>query len=107
MTGRPRRLANSLSEQEQANVRRALRHLQLVLGSLAALAKAMDVPYQSVRHAMVERRNPSAALAYRAALAAGVPMESIVKGLWPVRLTVCPMCSRKVGIGRTELAPVR
>ncbi len=88
-------------------MRRALRHLQLVLGSLVALARAMEVPYQTLRHAMVERRNPSASLAFRAALAAGVPMESIVKGLWPVRLTVCPMCGRKVGIGRTELAPVR
>ena len=64
-TNRPLRLANSLTEPEQANVRRAIRHLQLALGSLVELSKAMGVPYQSVRHALVERRKPSAAFMQR------------------------------------------
>ncbi len=105
-TPRPRRLANSLPEDQQQNVRRALRHLQNVFGTLKALAQAMGVPYQSVRHAMVERRNPTAALAFRAALAAGVPMEDIVTGSWPSRITFCTTCGRRLDGRRDLKAPV-
>ena len=88
-------------------MRLALRHLQLVYGSLRVLSVAMGIPYQSVRHAMVERRNPTVALAFRAALAAGVPMESIVNGTWPSKTGVCPTCGWRVDIGRSHPAPVR
>jgi len=56
---RPGRLATALTEEEQTNVRRALRHLQLVFGSLKDLAKAMDIPYQSLRQVVGPRRSLS------------------------------------------------
>src|SRR5664279_2531340 len=96
--------ANALSAEEQANVRRALRHLQQVFGSLAALAKVMGVPYQSVRHAMVERRHPSAGLAFRAARVVGVPMEDLVSGVWPPDPKACPTCGRRIELGRMARA---
>ena len=86
------RRSSDLTLDEQANVRKAIRFLAVRLGSWPALAKAMNAQRATV-WAAGWKRKVSAGLALRAARVAGVPLEDILRGAWPVE-GACPHCGR-------------
>ncbi len=86
---------NSLTDEQEENVRRALRHLAAMHGSLKYVAESVGMAYQTARHAMVKRRPVSVGVAFRTAQAAGVPMEDVVSGAWPGKDTPCSLCGRR------------
>jgi hypothetical protein len=50
-----RKASCTLTVEERENTRAALRHLQLRLGSLRALAAALDISYECLRHAVCRK----------------------------------------------------
>ena len=80
-----------LTEEEQANVRRALAVLCRRLGGLSALAKAMGVTEEAITKARVPSRPQSARLALATARLAGVTFDTIVSGEWRPHVP-CPRC---------------
>ena len=103
----PCRRVDSLTDLEAENLRHGLRELQSRFGSLRALADAMGMPYQSVRHAVVKNRHPSVAFAFRAARAARISVEELIGGEWPTRVWVCPTCGQRSQPGRQRRCSVR
>jgi len=89
-------LPDELTEEEGARVRTALAFLRGHLGSWTKLARAMGIKPATLEQGALRRtRRPTAGLALRAARVAGVPMEDILSGRWPVPLPVkCPTCGR-------------
>lgn len=86
------RCTSSLTPEEQAHVRVAMRSLRHRYAGNAGLAKAMGVSSSTVAHAIGKRR-VTADLAIRAARLARVPIGDILKGAWP-KPGACPMCGR-------------
>ncbi len=87
------RRASDLTPEEQANVKRALRVLRTRLGSLTALATAIRVNPHTLHWHVQRRGKPTAGVALRAARLAGVPLEELLAGSWPVE-GACPHCGR-------------
>ena len=98
---------DSLSDLEAENLRCGIRELQKRFGSLKALADAMGLPYQSVRHAVVKSRHPSVGFALRAARAARISVEELIGGQWPTRIWLCPTCGQRSLPGRYKRRSVR
>ena len=86
------RRSTDLTPEEQVNVRRALHVLRQRLGGWAALAKALRVSVSTLQN-YGSTRAPSAAVALRAARLAGVAVEDVLPGRWPVE-GACPHCGR-------------
>jgi hypothetical protein len=80
-----------LTEVERANLRRALRFLQVRAGSGPKLAALLGV--SRVDRATGKRASGGALLALRAARLAGVPVEAILGGAWPPQ-GACAHCGR-------------
>jgi hypothetical protein len=78
------RYTSDLSPDEQANAKRALRVLRLRLGTVAALAEALSANPKTLLAAISKRGRPTAGLSLRAARLAGVPLEDMLSGAWPV-----------------------
>ena len=89
---RPRR-SSDLTPDEQANAKAAIRVLARRLGGAAKLAEALGAKPATVGNATGTRRTVSAGLALRAARLAGVPLEDMLSGAWPVAGS-CPHCGR-------------
>jgi hypothetical protein len=88
----PRR-SSDLTPEEQANVKAALRFLWKRYGTLQKLAEAMGAKRGTVKLAMGRRGGVSAGIALRAARVAGVGVEDVFRGAWPI-LGTCPYCGR-------------
>jgi hypothetical protein len=86
------RRSTDLTPAEQENVRVALRFLAKRLGGYRKLSTAMRAKHPTVRGAL-GRGNVSAGLAVRAARLAGVPVEDVLAGRWPVE-GARPYCGR-------------
>jgi hypothetical protein len=87
------RASSDLTPEEMSRVRICLRFLVCRFGTIAKLANAMGANAWTVRYAMSKRGHPSAGIALRAARAAGVPLEDVLAGRWPVE-GACPHCGR-------------
>jgi hypothetical protein len=89
--GETRRSAD-LSPEEHANVRKALRFLVARLGGRAKVAASLKVSVQALDGACYSaRKRPSAALAIRTARVAGVSVEDVLAGRFPIA-GACPHC---------------
>lgn len=86
------RRTSDLTPEEQANVRRALHVLRRRLGSYEALAKAMRANGRTLEQ-YGSKAAPSAGIAIRLARLAGVPVDDVLTGAWPVA-GACPHCGR-------------
>jgi hypothetical protein len=87
------RRSSDLTPEEQANAKAALRVLRVRLGGAAQLAEALSANLGTVKAALKVRGRPSAGLALRAARLAGVPIDDVLSGAWPVAGS-CPHCGR-------------
>ena len=90
LAGRP---ATDLSPEEEANVKRAVAYLRIRLGGLTGLAKAMGVTQSSAIRASAKGGRVSVRMAFRAAKAAGVGLDSVLMGEFPP-VGACPHCER-------------
>jgi hypothetical protein len=82
--------SSRISEQEQANVRRAIRYLRARLGSWVAVARAVRIKRATVRRVRDGgRMRPY--VAGKVARAAVVPIEDLPAGKYPHEGT-CPHC---------------
>ena len=89
------RYAVPLSEQEQANVRRAIRYLRARLGTWVAVARAVRIKRATVRRVRDGGRvRPY--VAGKVARAAAVQVEDLMAGRYPAAGT-CPHCGRTPG----------
>ena len=88
------RRASDLTPEEQANVRRALVVLRQRLGSAVALAAALKVNPHTLHWYRQRRGRPTAGVAVRTARLAGVSVEDMLSGKWPVA-GACPHCGRR------------
>jgi hypothetical protein len=89
-----RKCADTLTAEQRENTRTALRYLQLQLGSMRALAQAMGINYEGLRHAVCRNRSPGVGMAFRAARVAGVHVEDVTEGRYPSKPGTCPVCGR-------------
>ena len=87
------RRSSDLTPEEQARAKVAIRFLAKRHGSALKLAQAMRANLETVRSAMSKRGPVSAGIALRVARAAGVPLEDVLAGRWPVE-GACPHCGR-------------
>jgi hypothetical protein len=86
------RRSTDLTPEEQANVRVALRFLRTRYGSWWRFAQAIDARWMTLRD-RAGGRTVSGGLALRVAKAAGVPVEDVLVGRWPIA-GACPYCGR-------------
>jgi hypothetical protein len=80
-----RRKDFQLSEAEQARVKLAMHALRILLGGWQAVASASGYTYKAVTCASVKRSSVTGTMALRIALAAGMPLDDLLRG-------ACPMC---------------
>lgn len=79
-----------LTQEEQAHVRAALHFLRARAGSWATLAAALGLKERTVQNAG-QGRNVSERIVFRAARFAGVTVDDLLAGKFPVKGT-CPYC---------------
>jgi len=84
---------SELTLEEQGHVKAALRVLMTRLGGQRQLAAALRVTFHALQWTMQRRGKPGAGMALRAARLAGVHVEDILAGKWPVE-GGCPHCGR-------------
>lgn len=82
-----------LTQEEQQNVRSALRVLRARLGGDTSLAKMLGITFSKLAWCMSRRGKPGASLAIYAARLASVPVEDILTGAFSSSNT-CPLCGR-------------
>jgi hypothetical protein len=87
------RRSTDLTPAERESAKVAIRHLAKRHGSYGKLAAAMSASTETVRLA-ARTGKLSAGLALRAARLAGVPLEDVLAGRWPVA-GACPHCGRQ------------
>jgi hypothetical protein len=87
------RRSSDLTPEEQKNVKAALRFLAKRHGTKRVLAAAMGAAFATVATAMEPHRAVSAGIALRAARVAGVSVEDVLSGAWPIAGS-CPHCGR-------------
>jgi hypothetical protein len=86
-------MASGLTDDEKANVKAALAFLQVRFGKLALLAKALRLQPDSVRKVMSGHDGVSAEMVLRVARLAGVGLDDVLAGRWPVK-GMCPHCGQ-------------
>jgi hypothetical protein len=86
------RHSSDLTPAEQENVRTAIRFLSKRHGTYRDLAMAMGAKRATVLLAG-QKGAVSAGIALRVARVAGVPLEDVLAGKWPVE-GACPHCGR-------------
>jgi hypothetical protein len=82
-----------LTPEERACIAVALRVLKVRHGSWKPVSKLLGVSVSLLQRAVGKGGRPSAGLAIRVARAAGVPVDDVLTGAFPV-LGSCPMCGR-------------
>jgi hypothetical protein len=85
--------AGILTPEETACCRVALRVLQVRAGSLAKLAKQMNVSLGTLNFAARPRNPFGTGMAYELSKVAGVPIDDILSGRFP-KPGSCPHCGR-------------
>jgi len=89
----------SLTPDEAAFVRAALRNVARAYGGMDVLASVIGVPVDSLYQAARRPHRPSGILVIRLAQAAGISVEAILTGaLNPAGR--CPTCGSRAGDGR-------
>lgn len=84
-----------LAPEEQAHVRRALRVLRVRYHGWTNLAAALGVPLKSLERTIQGKDRPvSPGLAIKVARLAGVPVDDVLKGLFP-GAGICPTCGQE------------
>jgi DNA-binding XRE family transcriptional regulator len=86
------RYSSDLTPAEKENVRAAIRFLAKRHGTYEKLAKAVGAKRKTLSSAAL-RGSVSAGIALRIARVAGVPLEDVLGGRWPVE-GMCPHCGR-------------
>lgn len=82
-----------LTDQEQANVRAALRFLAVRSGGWKILAAALGLSKHTVRHAKKGEKGISPRMALRVARLASVSVDRLLAGEFPP-LGTCPHCGQ-------------
>lgn len=83
----------TLSLEEQARVRAALRSARAMFGSWACLADALRVSEGGLHNVVWRKRTITGDLAVRLARALGKPLESLYRA--PSDASTCPTCGRR------------
>ena len=83
-----------LTEQEEANVRAAIRFLRLRVGDWETLAKVIRFSKDTVRHVIEDGRPVTPTMAFRVARIAQVPIDDLLTGKYPAPGT-CPHCGHR------------
>lgn len=89
-----------LSEAERESVRAALRFLRRRFGGYRGLGKALGLQPDTVKKAAGKAGLPSAAMALRVAIVAGVNPAEVFDGRWPPA-GACPLCGHVTEGGGT------
>lgn len=82
-----------LTEEEQENVRNAMRFLRVRTGNWGLLAKALGFTSWSMINTKKGTNAVSVNLAFQVSRLAGVPFDDVTAGRYPVKGT-CPHCGR-------------
>lgn len=82
-----------LTDQEQANVRAAMRFLMIRAGGAKTLAAALGFSKHTLRHVRKAEKNVSPRMLLRVARLAGVGVDDVVAGRYPSDGS-CPHCGR-------------
>lgn len=85
--------APELTAEESAHLKAAIRFLRIRSGGFGPLASLLKVKPDTLRNLASGRGRPGAALALRAARAAGVTVEDVLSGAFPPA-GACPHCGR-------------
>lgn len=80
-----------LTDQEQANVRAAMRFLMIRAGGWETLAVALGFSKHTMRHVKKAEKNVSPRMALRVARVAGVGVDDVIAGRFPAA-GACPRC---------------
>ena len=84
-------MASDLTKEEQERVREALRFLRIRFGQMKLLAKALRLQSNSVVKVLSGDDNVTALMVLRVARLAGVGLDELLAGKYPVKGT-CPHC---------------
>jgi hypothetical protein len=87
------RRSYDLTPQETANAKAALRFIRTRVGGAPKLAAAIGTTVKAIEKACGPGRTPSAGMLIRVVRVAGVSVEDVLAGRWPVAGT-CPHCGR-------------
>ncbi len=82
-----------LTDQEQANVRAAMRFLMIRAGGWKILAVALGFSKHTMRHVKKAEKNVSPRMALRVARVAGVGVDDVIAGRFP-QPGACAHCGR-------------
>ena len=82
-----------LTEEEQENVRNALRFLRVRVGSWGLLAKAVGFTSCSMINTKKGTSAVSVNMAFQVSRLAGVTFDDVIAGRYPAKGT-CPYCGR-------------
>lgn len=82
-----------LTEQEQGNVRAALRFLMIRAGGWKTLAAALGFSRHTMRHVKKGEKGVSPRMALRVARVAGVGVDDVIAGRFPTA-GACPHCGK-------------
>ena len=91
-----------LTDDEQANVRAALRFLRLRYGSWSIVAKALGVKADSLSQVYTGRRGVTPRLAFAVARFGQARVDDLLAGRYPPA-RMCPACGH---VGETRAAPI-
>jgi hypothetical protein len=86
--------SSDLTKDEQKHVRKVVTFMRTRLGSWQALATRSGVEVHTLKYAASARGTATPGVAIRVARAAGVPVERILDGSWPLP-GMCPHCGRE------------
>lgn len=89
----PGQRSPDFTDEERANVRRALRFLRVRVGSGTKLSALLRVSITTLGRLLSSNGKPGASIAFKAARLAGVSVEAVVGGAWPPE-GACPHCGR-------------
>ena len=90
---RSRETLDRLTPEEAANVAIVVKVLCVRLGTTTNVAKAMQTNPKPIQRAVSGKSQPSAGMAIKVAKLAGVPVDDVLSGAFPVAGS-CPMCGR-------------
>jgi plasmid maintenance system antidote protein VapI len=84
-------MASDLTDDEKAHVKAALEFLRIRFGQTKLLAKALRLQPDSVRKVLSGHDSISAAMVLRVARLAGIGLDDLLAGKYPVK-GMCPHC---------------
>jgi hypothetical protein len=100
------RRSSDLTPSEQENARVAIRFLATRYGDFAKLAKAMGAQRETVQRPAKRGARVTAGIALRAARVAGVALEDVLAGRWPVAGVCLPQIIRRATPKQRQKPPM-